>query len=102
MKGESLADELVNDGDDATLGGRTRVPRVRTSSLRMDLCQVQGADKGLNINWVCTVSRRLALTRSSRRETTNEYVASSLAITRAAPASVLEFVAPSPAVAYQR
>ena len=55
--------------------------------------------KGLNIDWGCTVLRRLALRRSSRRETTNEYVASSPAVTCAAPASVIEFVAPSPAVA---
>lgn len=97
----TLADELVNDGDDATLGMHKGDERedvfAKDGSLPDPACKAQ--IKGLNINWACTVLRRLALRRFSRRETTNEYVAS-LAVTSAAPASVIEFVAPSPAVAY--
>ena len=96
------ADELVNDGDDATLGMHKGNERenvfAEDGSLPDPACKVQ--IKCLGINWGCTVSGRLALRRSSRRETTNEHVASSPAVTCAAPASVIEFVAPSPAVAH--
>ena len=77
-KGGTPADELVNEG-----------------SLPDLACKVQ--IKGLNINWRCTVSRRLALRRSSKRDITNE--SSSPAVTCAAPASLIKFVAPSLAVA---
>ena len=61
---------------------------------------MQGADQGFEHQLVCTVTRRLALRRSSRRETTNECGASSPAVTCAAEASVIEFVAPSLAVTF--
>ena len=68
---------------------------AKDGSLPGPVCKVQ--IKGLNINWGCTVSRRLALRRSSKRETKNEYVASSLAVTHAAPAPLTGC---APAAAY--
>ena len=62
VKGQSLAHELVNDGDDATLGMHKGTESedvfAKDGSLPDPACKVQ--IKGLNINWVCTVSRRLA------------------------------------------
>ena len=102
VKGGTAADELVNDGDDATRGMHKGTERedvfAKDRSLSDLACKVQ--IKGFNINWECTLSRKLALRRSSRRETPNEYAASSPAVICAAPAPVIESVAPSPADAY--
>ena len=69
VKGEMLAYELVYDGDDATLGMHNGTERedvfAKDGSLPDPACKVQ--IKGLNINWGCTVPRRLALRRSSRK-----------------------------------
>ena len=90
--------KLVDDGGDATPGRHKGTESedafADDGSLPDPVCQVQ--IKGLNIKWRCTVSRRLALRRSSTKA---EHVASSPAVTCAAPASVIEFVAPSPAAA---
>ena len=79
VKGGTPADELVKDGDDATLGMHNGNERedvfAKDGSLPDPAGKVQ--IQGLNINWACTVSRRLALRGSSRRETTNKNVASS-------------------------
>ena len=52
VKGETLADELVNDGDDATLGVHKGTERedvfAKDGSLPDPKCMVQ--IKGLNIN----------------------------------------------------
>ena len=84
--------ELVDDGVDGTLERRTSTQRedayANDGSLPDPVCQVQ--IKGLNIQWRCTVSRRLALRRSS---TKTEYVASSPAVTLAAPVPLTEHVA---------
>ena len=71
------ADELVNDGDDSTLGMHKGTERedvfAKDGSLPDPECK--GADQGFEHQLVrYTVSRRLALRRCSRRETTNEHV----------------------------
>ena len=78
VKRETLADELVDDGGDVTLWMQKTTEMegafAKDGSLPDPACQAQV--KGLNIKWEGTeqtqrlVSRRLALRRSSKRETT--------------------------------